>query len=119
MSQVMMGQRFVLIVAAILSISESTGLNIRFQSLPPHGINVSPKLRSWIIEAIERGQERGLGGQGLCEHVQKWMTDNHGKYWHCFVGQKHGFHVYQNPGIDNSVQFYLNGVVWTVFRSPR
>ena len=59
---------------------------------------------------LQREKQADLVVKDCAKHVQKWMTDNHGKYWHCFVGFRHSYHIYMAPGIDNTAKFVLDGL---------
>ena len=95
--------------------TESNALNITFKAFGSGNI-ASPKLQGWIIEAVEKGTVQGLSGQSLCEHLATHMTNNHGKYWHCFVGKIFSLND-EDPATDNGAWFDLDGESWIVFRS--
>ena len=94
--------------------SESNALDIKFKELASGDI-ASPKLQGWIIEAIEKGKVEGLSGYPLCDQVSTYMTNDHGKYWHCFVGHKYSSFYDVKPGTDNAAMFFLGK--WLFFLS--
>ena len=95
--------------------SESNALDIKFKAFRDGDI-ASPKLQGWVIEAVEKGQGGGLTGQSLCSHVSHFMTNNHGKYWHCFTGNYAEFY-HEDPDTDHAARFDLDGEEWIVFKS--
>ena len=78
----------------------------------------SEQLQEKVIGAIKTGKSKGLIGFKLCDFVGTFMTDNHGKYWHCFVNSEHfSFYSGELQAADNSAYFTIGNDEWIVFRT--
>ena len=72
--------------------------------------------QKWITASIEDGQAKGLAKNDLCGHVRDYLNDNHGKYWHCFVGYNFFSIRRELPVDENSAAFKLDGFDWIIFK---